>query len=131
MFLTKSIQIKQINYFKNKKIITSFFKLNMSSIPTRLSEQQRTQALSTLNNWSLVEGRDAIKKRFVFSDFKSAFGFMTMVAMEAEQHQHHPEWFNVYNKLEITLTTHDCSGLSEKDILLASKIDSFFTNFSS
>ena len=67
--------------------------------------------------------RDAITKEFKFSDFKSAFGFMTSIALKAEEIQHHPEWFNVFNKVKITLTTHDVSGLSEKDIKLGQFID--------
>ena len=71
-----------------------------------------------------MEDRDAIKKSFTFGDFNEAFGFMTRVALRAEQLNHHPEWFNVYNKVTITLSTHDCQGLSERDITLANFIDS-------
>jgi pterin-4a-carbinolamine dehydratase len=69
-------------------------------------------------------GRDAIKKTFKFSDFNEAFGFMTRVALKADKMNHHPEWFNVYNTVSITLSTHDCNGLSERDITLATFIDS-------
>ena len=78
------------------------------------------------NGWKMVEGRDAIKKQFNFVDFNEAFGFMTRVALKADKMDHHPEWFNVYNKVEVTLSTHDCSGLSERDIKLATFIDSIF-----
>ena len=80
--------------------------------------------LSDLNTWQLTsDQRDAITKEFKFLDFKTAFSFMTKVALKAEEISHHPEWFNVYNKVVITLTTHDVNGLSEKDILLGKYID--------
>ena len=80
--------------------------------------------LSDLKSWKMTDdGRDAITKEFKFSDFKSAFSFMTKVALKAEELAHHPEWFNVYNKVSITLTTHDVKGLSEKDIKLGKYID--------
>jgi 4a-hydroxytetrahydrobiopterin dehydratase len=71
----------------------------------------------------LDEGRDAITKRFVFGDFNDAFGWMTRIAMVAEHMNHHPEWFNVYKTVEVTLTTHDVDGLSNLDVALASKMD--------
>ena len=80
--------------------------------------------LSKLSSWEKTdEERDAITKEFKFSDFKSAFGFMTSIALKAEEIQHHPEWSNVYNKVKITLTTHDVKGLSDKDIKLGQFID--------
>ncbi len=80
--------------------------------------------LSKLTGWSAVEGdKDAIQKIYRFSDFKTAFGFMTVCAEKADQMDHHPEWFNVYNKVEVKLTTHDVGGLSELDFKLASKMD--------
>ena len=83
--------------------------------------------LSDLNTWKVTnDQRDAITKEFQFSDFKSAFSFMTKVALKAEEINHHPEWFNVYNKVFITLTTHDVNGLSEKDILLGKYIDNHY-----
>eukprot|EP00037_Helgoeca_nana_P018620 m.178240 g.178240 ORF g.178240 m.178240 type:complete len:118 (-) comp24512_c0_seq1:3015-3368(-) len=74
--------------------------------------------------WELVEGRDAVKKTFMHKDFNEAFGFMSRVALKAETMEHHPEWFNVYNKVEITLSTHDVQGLSDRDVKLAKFIDS-------
>ena len=71
----------------------------------------------------MLEGRDAIKKQFVFQNFVDAFTWMTMVALFAEKLDHHPEWFNVYNRVEVTLTTHDCNGLSQKDVDMASYMD--------
>ncbi|XP_067876510.1 pterin-4-alpha-carbinolamine dehydratase isoform X1 [Heterodontus francisci] len=87
----------------------------------RLSAEQRDQLLPNLRavGWAEVEGRDAIYKEFVFKNFNQAFGFMTRVALQAEKMDHHPEWFNVYNKVHITLSTHECGGLSERDIKLA------------
>ena len=80
--------------------------------------------LKNLNSWKVSDdGREAITKEFKFSDFKSAFSFMTTVALKAEELGHHPEWFNVYNKVSITLTTHDVKGMSEKDIKLGKYID--------
>ena len=83
--------------------------------------------LSDLNTWRAADDhRNAIIKEFKFSDFKSAFSFMTKVALKAEEIGHHPEWFNVYNKVLVTLTTHDVNGLSEKDILLGKYIDNHY-----
>ena len=80
--------------------------------------------LSDLNSWKATnDQRDAIFKEFKFTDFKSAFSFMTKIALKAEEIGHHPEWFNVYNKVVVTLTTHDVKGMSEKDILLGKYID--------
>ena len=75
------------------------------------------------------DGREAVEKIFLFSDFKKAFSFMTMIALKAEQINHHPEWSNVYNKVKLTLTTHDIKGLSKLDFNLASFADDCFKNF--
>lgn len=90
-----------------------------------MSDSERKVELEPLleNGWQLVEGRDAVKKAFTFSDFNMAWGFMSRVALKAESMNHHPEWFNVYNKVDITLSTHDCQGLSQRDIKLAAFID--------
>ncbi|KAG7229949.1 hypothetical protein INR49_009669 [Caranx melampygus] len=90
-----------------------------------LTEEERTHLLPLLRNaqWVEVVERDAIYKEFVFKDFNQAFGFMSRVALQAEKMDHHPEWFNVYNKVQITLSTHDCGGLSQRDITLATFID--------
>ena len=80
--------------------------------------------LSKLTGWSAIAGdKDAIHKVYRFSDFKTAFGFMTSCALKAEQMDHHPEWFNVYNRVEVTLTTHDAQGVTDLDIELASFMD--------
>lgn len=81
-------------------------------------------ALKALKGWTAAEGeRDAIQKTFRFADFKAAFAFMSGAALKAEQMDHHPEWFNVYNRVEVTLTTHDADGVTQKDIELASFMD--------
>ena len=89
----------------------------------KLSAAERAAALAELADWTEVEGRDAIAKTFSFGDFNEAFGFMTRIALAAEKADHHPEWFNVYNRVEITLSTHDAGGLSARDIALAKVID--------
>jgi 4a-hydroxytetrahydrobiopterin dehydratase len=80
-------------------------------------------ALSQLQGWTAADGKDAIEKTYKFADFNAAFGFMTRVAIEADKRDHHPEWFNVYNRVEVTLTTHDCDGVSERDVQLARFMD--------
>jgi 4a-hydroxytetrahydrobiopterin dehydratase len=90
---------------------------------TRLTDMERTSALAALPAWSLVAGRDAIQRAFKFRDFSEAFGFMTRVALAAEKADHHPEWSNVWNRVEITLSTHDAGGLTARDIALARAID--------
>jgi 4a-hydroxytetrahydrobiopterin dehydratase len=89
----------------------------------KLSGEARKQALARLKGWSEVGGRDAISKKFVFADFNQAFGFMTRAALIAEKMDHHPEWFNVYKTVEVTLSTHDAGGLTEKDVQLAEAMD--------
>lgn len=90
---------------------------------TKLSSENRASLLGSLPGWAATQGRDAIHKRFEFADFNQAFAFMTRVAMKAEQMDHHPEWFNVYNKVDITLSTHEADGLTERDIALARFIE--------
>jgi 4a-hydroxytetrahydrobiopterin dehydratase len=89
----------------------------------KLTGSARTTALATLSGWSEVKGRDAITRQFEFSDFNEAFGFMARAALIAEKLDHHPEWFNVYNKVEVTLATHDAGGVTERDIKLAQAMD--------
>jgi 4a-hydroxytetrahydrobiopterin dehydratase len=89
----------------------------------RLSPAERQAALKRLSGWKDVEGREAIAKRFVFADFKEAFGFMTKVALTAEKMDHHPEWTNVYKTVDVTLSSHDVGGVSERDVKLAEAID--------
>ncbi len=89
----------------------------------KLSQSEKSDFLKKNSGWVELDNRDAVKKTFVFDDFTSAWGFMTKVALAAEKADHHPEWFNVYNKVEITLTTHDADGLSVRDVALAEYID--------
>jgi 4a-hydroxytetrahydrobiopterin dehydratase len=89
----------------------------------KLTSEQRKTQIAELRGWQMVNGRDAIKREFRFADFNEAFGFMTRVAIKAQEMDHHPEWFNVYNKVEITLTTHEADGVTERDIKLAKFID--------
>ncbi|XP_068129122.1 pterin-4-alpha-carbinolamine dehydratase 2 isoform X1 [Hyperolius riggenbachi] len=97
----------------------------MTSEAHLLSPEERRQALQDLQSvgWMEVSMRDAIYKEFVFKNFNQAFGFMTRVALQAEKMNHHPEWYNVYNKVQITLTTHDCGQLTKKDVKLAQFIE--------
>jgi 4a-hydroxytetrahydrobiopterin dehydratase len=89
----------------------------------KLSGGARGKVLAELQGWRAVEGRDAIAKSFAFKDFNQAFAFMTRVALMAEKMDHHPEWSNVYNKVEIVLTSHDAGGVTERDVRLAKFID--------
>jgi len=90
----------------------------------KLTGPDRARGIASLKGWKEpANARDAIHKEFKFKDFNEAFGFMSRVALMAEKMDHHPEWFNVYNKVEITLSTHDAGGLSELDIKLARFID--------
>ena len=89
----------------------------------KLAGDARKAALGRLKGWTEVQGRDAITKKFVFADFNEAFGFMSRAALVAEKLDHHPEWFNVYKTVEVTLSTHDAGGLTERDIKLAETMD--------
>ena len=89
----------------------------------RLTAAERESALERLTDWRLTDDRDAIFKRFVFADFNAAFGFMTRAALIAEKMDHHPEWSNVYKTVEVTLSSHEAGGLTERDIRLAEAMD--------
>ena len=89
----------------------------------KLTDAQRATLTSRLPSWTMVAGRDAITRSLEFKDFKQAFGFMTEVALTAERMDHHPEWSNVYDKVAITLASHDVGGLSQRDVDLALAID--------
>ena len=89
----------------------------------KLDSNARAAALSSLPGWREVDGRDAIAKGFRFADFNAAFGFMTRIALYAERNDHHPEWFNVYNRVDVTLATHDADGVTDLDVTLATFMD--------
>ena len=89
----------------------------------KLTGDERKDFFKRHEGWREVEGRDAAFKAFRFGDFNAAWGFMNRVALAAEKADHHPEWFNVYNRVEITLTTHDADGLSARDVALAAFIE--------
>ncbi len=89
----------------------------------QLNEDERAAALDALGEWDYDETRDALTRQFIFADFVEAFGFMTRVAIVAEKSDHHPEWSNIYNRVNVLLTTHDAGGLSARDVALATAID--------
>jgi len=89
----------------------------------KLSAAAREMALKNIPEWRNVDNRDAIQRNFKFGDFNEAFGFMSRCALAAEKLDHHPEWSNVYNRVNVTLATHDCGGVSERDIELAEFMD--------
>jgi len=89
----------------------------------KLTAAARAEALAGLDGWQDVEGRDAITKTFQFTDFNAAFGFMSCCALMAERMDHHPEWFNVYGRVEVTLTSHDMDGMTDLDVELARFMD--------
>lgn len=89
----------------------------------KLTSDARETAIRGLDGWAEVPGRDAIIKTFTFKDFNAAFGFMTRAALKAEKMDHHPEWYNIYNRVEVTLATHDAGGVTQKDIDLAAFMD--------
>ncbi len=91
---------------------------------SKLTAVERRRELASLKGWKKPRGREAIFKSFRFRNFNEAFGFMTRVALMADRMDHHPEWFNVYNRVDVTLTTHDAGGVTERDIALAKFIES-------
>ena len=91
----------------------------------KLNADERKTALASLDGWREVDGREAIAKDFKFADFNAAFAWMSRVAMLAEKTDHHPEWFNVYNKVNVTLATHEANGVTERDIVMAAAMNDF------
>ncbi len=89
----------------------------------KLTGPALAEAVAGLDGWAMVEGREAICKSYRFEDFNAAFGWMTRAALIAEKMDHHPEWFNVYNRVEVTLATHDVGGVSERDLAMARAMD--------
>ncbi len=98
---------------------------------TPLSQTERAELLPALDSWTVVEGRDAIRKRFRFGDFNAAFGWMARVALAAEQMNHHPEWSNVYATVDVTLSTHEAGGLTRRDVELAQRMNAFASGLAS
>jgi 4a-hydroxytetrahydrobiopterin dehydratase len=117
-----SVLLNKISYRNNR---SKLFRSLITTTPSLLDSEIKQIELKKLQStgWNIVDGRDAIMKVFLFNDFISAFGFMTKVAIYTEKLNHHPEWFNVYNKVEVTLSTHDCGGISKLDIELANIMD--------
>ncbi|XP_072929814.1 probable pterin-4-alpha-carbinolamine dehydratase [Epargyreus clarus] len=101
---------------------------NKRKMADKLTSEERDGQLKPLlaSGWKVQSNRDAIEKEFMFKNFNEAFGFMTRVALLAEKMDHHPEWFNVYNKLQVTLSSHDVNGLSKRDIKMATFMDKTF-----
>ena len=97
----------------------------MDNRPTALTGDDRQEALAALDGWSEMAERDALVKTFTFKNFNQAFGFMTRCALLAEKMNHHPEWFNVYKTVEVTLTTHDADGITELDLRMAKAMDRY------
>ena len=91
----------------------------------KLTGDARSEALARLDGWRELDDRDAIGREFQFADFNAAFGWMTRIALLAEKMDHHPEWFNVYNKVNVTLATHDAGGVTELDIRMATAMNRF------
>ncbi|XP_027228464.1 pterin-4-alpha-carbinolamine dehydratase [Penaeus vannamei] len=110
-----SVSVSRVQWFSAKR--------KMAAV--KLSEAERAVQLKPLLDagWQIVENRDAIKRTFMFQNFNQAWSFMNQVALAGEKMDHHPEWFNVYNKVEITWATHDCGGLSARDIKMATFCD--------
>ena len=92
---------------------------------TKLTKEELKAALERLPDWAPAQDREAMVRKFQFVDFDAAFAFMTRSALLAAKMDHHPEWFNVYNKVDVTLTTHDAGGVTQKDVALATAMDSY------
>lgn len=112
------------------KLTRHFHISAVRSAPVLLDAAHRSKHLKSLETtgWKMVTGRDAIQKTFNFTNFVEAFGFMSRCALHAEKVDHHPEWFNVYNKVDVTLSTHDCGGLSQRDVDMAHLMDRLSAN---
>ncbi|CAK1583727.1 unnamed protein product [Parnassius mnemosyne] len=112
------------------QLVAAAVRVGFTTVSTRkmvdkLSAEERNELLQPLiqAGWKVQSNRDAIEKEFKFKDFNEAFGFMTRVALLAEKMDHHPEWFNVYNKVQVTLSSHDVNGLSKRDVRMAAFMD--------
>lgn len=115
------------NWFhKTHKQTKRFIKMSAVNVHIFQEVGEKVAALKTIDGWEQLTEKDAIKKTYNFKNFVQAFSFMTAVALEAEKLDHHPEWFNVYNRVEITLNSHFCNGISKLDIKLAKIVDSIY-----
>ncbi|XP_041969477.1 pterin-4-alpha-carbinolamine dehydratase [Aricia agestis] len=105
------------------------FSTKKGKMADKLSDDDRKNLLQPLlqSGWKVQENRDAIEKEFKFKDFNEAFSFMTRVALLAEKMDHHPEWFNVYNRVQVTLASHDVNGLSKRDVRMATFMDKIYS----
>jgi 4a-hydroxytetrahydrobiopterin dehydratase len=108
---------------KRGSVLPRFFFILEANFMTRPTAMPPSTAIATLHGWAVAPDKEAIIKTFVFGDFKEAFGWMTRVALKAEQMDHHPEWFNVYKTVNVTLTTHDADGVTALDVELATFMD--------
>jgi len=97
-------------------------------MPAKLTPEELLALSRKLPDWTLAETQESISRSFRFTDFAEAFTFMTRVALMAERMNHHPDWRNVYNRIDVTLTTHDCGGLSENDVKMARAMDSVYAS---
>merc|ERR1711953_280267 len=122
---SRAAQVERISFPCSHRFLSTSQKLEARMAPVKLNDVERKEKLQPLieKGWSMVKDRDAIYKEFIFQDFNQAWGFMSRIALKADKMDHHPEWFNVYNKVQITLATHDCGGLSARDVTLASFIE--------
>ncbi|CCI42655.1 unnamed protein product [Albugo candida] len=125
-FVFYPISIRNMLRQKHRSFnVTRVLVRRISTKSVRLTDAEIEQTIAKLTSWSLNTSHDAIHRTFLFKDFNEAWGFMTRSALVAEKINHHPEWFNVYNRVLVTLTTHDCNGLSKKDIMLAQAMNQF------
>lgn len=119
-FVFYPISIRNMLSRKHRSFnVTRVLVRRISTKSVRLTDAEIEQTIEKLTSWSLNTSRDAIHRTFLFKDFNEAWGFMTRSALVAEKINHHPEWFNVYNRVLVTLTTHDCNGLSKKVCVLS------------
>lgn len=125
---TNSIGINSFNYSGLHRLNCYLSKVKMSSYEQQKfqDDAEREKSLESLVGWTRLDGRDAVKKVYNFKNFVQAFSFMTAIALEAEKIDHHPEWFNVYNRVEVVLTSHFCNGISKLDVKLAKIIDNIY-----
>ncbi|KAB0804224.1 hypothetical protein PPYR_01194 [Photinus pyralis] len=127
----ESTQIPRNFHITSAQLTTTKPKQKMPLSPKLIGEERDQQLKPLLlTGWSVVKDRDAIHKEYLFKNFNEAFGFMSRVALLAEKMDHHPEWFNVYNKVQVTLASHDVSGISSRDVKMANFMETVFSSYS-